>query len=839
MGRKKNPPAGGGKNNKEAESEEKHSFKFDIASDVKRSAAAIFLFALALVIALGFFGKAGVVGLFLDNSLGSLIGWAKIIFPLFLLLAGIVLLLRHKTSFYVAKLSGLFVTLIGITGFFHWFFETEKMAEVAKAGSGGGYTGYAVAYLAVRYLGNAGGLVFVLALFLIGFTIAFNVSLANLFAKLFGKNKEESGAEESVEFVENIENKEAGKKEESILAENMAAKAGGTAALADQNSNIGKIEFVDGPDQYVDEKILSGMKHKSFDVKNGLEEKAFAGKRKTFNASGGKNSNWILPPLDLLEKSSGKGLGGDVDRNAEIIQKTLHNFGIEVEKDEIKTGPSVTQYSFRPAVGVKVSSILALQNDISLALAAHPIRIEAPIPGKALIGIEVPNKLTALVRLRDFIESPDFANRESDLTLSIGEDVGGNFIFSTLETMPHLLVAGSTGKGKSVAINTIITTLLYQNSPKDLKFIMVDPKRVELSLYNGIPHLLTDVIIENGKVINVLKWIVREMEKRYRLLQDMGAQNINSYNEKFAKGQKRKYTNPETGEVEEPASTREDASSMRGGEEIEKLPFIVVVIDELAELMMSHGKEVEGAIVRIAQMARAVGIHLIVSTQRPEVKVITGLIKANITTRIAFQVATQIDSRTIIDMAGAEKLLGNGDMLFMSTSTSKPRRIQGIFVSESEVKRVVKFLKNQKKKLGEESIGEDITSPAQGGALEFKNMEENKNDDELYEAAKEEVTRAGKASATLLQRRLRIGYARAARLLDILEDNGVVGPGEGAKPREVYPRTNTSHGANFSDNKSSGSGIGAGVFTAKDNSESATNYESPEADQVERDKWQA
>lgn len=786
------------KNNKEAESEEKHSFKFDIASDVKRSAAAIFLFALALVIALGFFGKAGVVGIFLDNSLGKLIGWAKIIFPLFLLLAGTVLLFRHKNSFYVAKLLGLFVTLIGVTGFFHWFFEIEKMGEIARAGSGGGYAGYAVAYLAVRYLGNAGGLVFVLALFLIGFTIAFNVSLANLFAKLFGKNKEETEAEESVEFVEDIENKEAGKKEEPVPAENTADKAGGTAVLADQNSNIGKIEFVDGPDQYVDEKILSDMKHKSFDVKNGLEEKAFAGKRKTFGASGGKNSNWILPPLDLLEKSSGKGLGGDVDRNAEIIQKTLHNFGIEVEKDEIKTGPSVTQYSFRPAVGVKVSSILALQNDISLALAAHPIRIEAPIPGKALIGIEVPNKAAALVRLRDFIESPDFANRQSDLTLSIGEDVGGNFIFSTLETMPHLLIAGSTGKGKSVAINTIITTLLYQNSPKDLKFIMVDPKRVELSLYNGIPHLLTDVIIENGKVINVLKWIVREMEKRYRLLQDMGAQNINSYNEKFAKGQKRKYTNPETGEVEE--------------EEIEKLPFIVVVIDELAELMMSHGKEVEGAIVRIAQMARAVGIHLIVSTQRPEVKVITGLIKANITTRIAFQVATQIDSRTIIDMAGAEKLLGNGDMLFMSTSTSKPRRIQGIFVSESEVKRVVKFLKNQKKRLGEESIGEDITSPVQGGALEFKNMEENKNDDELYEAAKEEVTRAGKASATLLQRRLRIGYARAARLLDILEDNGVVGPGEGAKPREV--------------------------FIAKDNSESATNYESPEADQAERDKWQ-
>jgi S-DNA-T family DNA segregation ATPase FtsK/SpoIIIE len=330
---------------------------------------------------------------------------------------------------------------------------------------------------------------------------------------------------------------------------------------------------------------------------------------------------------------------------------------------------------------------------------------------------------------------------------------------------------------------------------------MVDPKRVELSLYNGIPHLLTEVIIENGKVISALRWVVGEMERRYRLLQDMGAQNINSYNEKFEKGQKRKFTNLETGKIEE--------------QEIEKLPFIVVVIDELAELMMSHGKEAEGMIVRIAQMARAVGIHLIVSTQRPEVKVITGLIKANITTRVAFQVATQVDSRTIIDMAGAEKLLGNGDMLYMSANSSKPKRIQGIFVSESEVKRVVKYLKDQKKKLGGESIGEDIVSPIQGGALEFKNItEEDKNEDDLYEAAKVEVARAGKASATLLQRRLRIGYARAARLLDILEDNGIIGPGDGAKPREVYTANQKEFGAQD------------------------VNYENPAEDQIKRDKWQ-
>jgi S-DNA-T family DNA segregation ATPase FtsK/SpoIIIE len=785
---------------KEEGVEEKSFFKVDISSEVKRGAMAIFLFALAIVVSLSFFGKAGVAGSFLNNSLGLFIGWVKVIFPLFLSAVGIVLFLRHKTSFYVARIVGLLLILASVAAFCHWFFEIEKMMQIAKSGSGGGYLGYATAYATVKFLGNVGGLVLILALFLIGMIIAFNISLIGIFEKIFAE-KENEGVEKNsetenvkedkkIEFVEKA--REEIKEEKNTVEEDIQA---------DEHSNIGKIEFVDGPDQHIDEEFLSEISRKSFDVKSNSVEKIFSKKRKISGVRNNKNSNWILPPLDLLEKSSGKGLGGDVDRNAEIIQKTLHNFGIEVEKDEIKTGPSVTQYSFRPAVGVKVSSILALQNDISLALAAHPVRIEAPIPGKALIGIEVPNKITALVRLRDFIEWSDFVNRQSNLTLAVGEDVGGNFVFSSLEAMPHLLIAGSTGKGKSVALNTIITTLLYQNSPKDLQFIMVDPKRVELSLYNGIPHLLTEVIIENGKVISALRWVVGEMERRYRLLQDMGAQNINSYNEKFEKGQKRKFTNLETGKIEE--------------QEIEKLPFIVVVIDELAELMMSHGKEAEGMIVRIAQMARAVGIHLIVSTQRPEVKVITGLIKANITTRVAFQVATQVDSRTIIDMAGAEKLLGNGDMLYMSANSSKPKRIQGIFVSESEVKRVVKYLKDQKKKLGGESIGEDIVSPIQGGALEFKNItEEDKNEDDLYEAAKVEVARAGKASATLLQRRLRIGYARAARLLDILEDNGIIGPGDGAKPREVYTANQKEFGAQD------------------------VNYENPAEDQIKRDKWQ-
>lgn len=789
MGRRKKEE----KNKKQGSFEEAKKPRFSIAGDAKRSVVAVFLFALALVILLGFFEKAGVVGGWLDKITGNLVGWAKLITPLFLIVAGIVLLMRKETAFYVTKIVGLVITLASLTAFFHWFYDIDQMGKMAKAGSGGGYIGYGVAYASVKLLGNAGGLVVIFALFLIGIIVAFNFSIFHFFEKLFQRAEvaaEEAPVEktDALEFAGAmpVENKDA-------LPENKIKPE--PDLEQDQKVNIGKVEFVDGPDEYVDEKLATGITRSEFSVKSG--KKKSLGEKKFVPLSG--NAKWQFPPLDLLEESSGEAKGGDIEKNAEIIEKTLRNFGIEVERGEIKVGPSVTQYSFRPAVGVKISRILSLQNDLALALAAHPIRIEAPIPGKALIGIEVPNKVSATVRLREVIESEDFKFRKSNLTVALGEDVSGSYVFGNLDKMPHLMIAGATGTGKSVGINSIITTLLYQNSPEDLKFIMVDPKRVELSQYKGIPHLLSEVIVENGKVVSALRWAVGEMERRYRTLQDSGSKDITSYNEKRASGQNKKYTDPETGEVKEEA--------------LEKLPFIVIIIDELADLMGSHGKEVEGAVVRIAQMARAVGIHLIVSTQRPSVEVITGLIKANITTRVAFQVATQIDSRTILDMAGAEKLLGNGDMLYLSASSPKPKRVQGIFISESEVRRVVKFINGQKDKV-EEKIGEDITSPSQGGTLEFQDSHNggDSQDDELYEAAKEEVIRAGKGSASLLQRRLRVGYSRAARLLDILEEKGIIGPADGAKPREVY--------------------------AAKDTPQEAINYDSAIEDQTVRDKWQ-
>lgn len=770
MGRKK-------KVDKEQEEAEEKGFEFDIAGDAKRSIAAVFLFALAVVILLGFFEKAGIVGEYLSDGVAVAIGWVKWVFPIFLITAGVILLLRKETSFYIVKLIGLLVTFFSLTAFLHWFFDVKEMEKMADAGLGGGYVGYVLAYTSVKFIGTAGGFVIIVALFLTGIIVAFNFSIRhfveNLIRRLRGlREKKEMGEEEGEENESAEEEKEVGE-----IAEVVEEKK------SKEDENIGKIEFADGMDQYVDESLLDK-------ISNGVSKakKAIVGKK--------EEEDWEFPPLDLLEKNSSVAKGGDIEKNAEIIQRTLAQFGIEVERGGIQTGPSVTQFSFRPAEGVKISKILALQDDLALALAKHPIRIEAPIPGKSLIGIEVPNKDSAIVHMRSVLESAKFKDRKSNLTLALGEDVSGEYIFGDLEKMPHLLVAGATGTGKSVGINSIITALLYQNSPKDLKMIMVDPKRVELSLYNGIPHLLSDVIVDNAKVINALKWAVGEMERRYRQLQDSGSRDINSYNEKVAIEKIREVVDEETGEVTEV--------------ELEKLPFIVIIVDELADLMGTHGKEVEGAIIRLAQMARAVGIHLILSTQKPIVTVITSLIKSNISTRMAFRVPALMDSRTILDASGAEKLLGNGDMLYLSSSSPKPKRIQGVFVSEKEVKKVVQFIKDQKQEVLEEEIGEDITKPSMRteNSLDFGSSDGDDGGDDLYEAAKTEVERAGKASASLLQRRLRVGYARAARLLDILEDKGIVGPADGAKPREVYTAENKPH------------------------------YDDVETDQGERDKWQ-
>lgn len=456
--------------------------------------------------------------------------------------------------------------------------------------------------------------------------------------------------------------------------------------------------------------------------------------------------HWEYPPLDLLDESTSKATSGNIAKNVEVIQKTLKDFGIEVAMGDVNIGPTVTQYTLKPAEGVKLNQITARTNDLALALAAHPIRLEAPIPGKAAVGIEIPNKVGALVTLKEILVSDEFKNKKSNLTLPLGRDVAGGPYVVDLKNMPHLLIAGATGAGKSVCINSMILSLLYQNSPQDLRLILVDPKRVEFTHYNGIPHLLSPVVLDVDKTISALRWTVAEMDRRFRLFQETNRRNIEAYN-----------ANPPNG----------------------RLPYIVIFIDELADLMAQAANEVEAAIVRLAQMARATGIHLVMATQRPSVDVITGLIKANITNRIAFAVASQVDSRTILDNSGAERLLGNGDMLYLGNELGKPKRVQGVLVNDKEITKVSDFLKTKSAPQYDEAIlnYKAATQHGLGGEL----MAE----DELYEDAKETVVMAGKASASLLQRRLRIGYARAARLLDILEQEGVIGPPEGAKPRDV------------------------------------------------------
>ena len=448
-------------------------------------------------------------------------------------------------------------------------------------------------------------------------------------------------------------------------------------------------------------------------------------------------------PINLLEKRTGRPNSGDIARNKDIIERTFEQFGIDVEMGAVQVGPTVTQFTLRPSEGVKISRIVSLQNDLALALAAHPIRIEAPIPGQSLVGIEVPNQSVALVNIRDIIESTEFKKRKTNLSVVLGKDVAGKNWVSELDKMPHLLVAGATGSGKSVCLNTIIVSLLYQNGPDDLKFIMVDPKRVELPIYQGIPHLLVPPITKVEETVNALKWTIREMERRLDLLSKFGARDIKSYNKRSKK----------------------------------KMPYIVIVIDELADVMAASSHEVESSIIRIAQMARAAGIHLIIATQRPSVDVITGLIKANFPARIAFAVASSTDSRTILDSIGAEKLLGRGDMLFSNAELSKPKRIQGAYIADVEIKKVVSHLKIEE----EPDYNYIITEKERSGGSIF----DSDDSDELLEDAIEVVLQAEKASTSLLQRRLKIGYSRAARIMDMLEEQGIIGPPSGSKPREI------------------------------------------------------
>lgn len=666
-----------------------------IHPDAKTSVIGIAVIGVAALFVLAGVGMAGPVGDFTYEGLQKVFGWGYYLIPFILIAIGLGILTNIKRA----------VTLPTFIGSGFFIASGLGIIDIIFEGMAG-FVGSFLGNLELLF-GYPASLVINLTILIASAVVAINLPL-KLKIKLPKRRKVEKGKEE---------------KEPQII-----------------------IPSNDAPDT-VEKKIKRNKrgKGKDDDISDSVTAPIAPEGELVYEAK-----NYVFPPLSLLGTKSEKPTVGDLRANANIIKRTLEGFGIPVEMGEITIGPKVTRYTLKPAEGVKLSRIVALNQDISLALAAHPIRIEAPIPGKSFAGIEVPNKVGSIVRLGSLLAYPDF-KKGGYLNFPLGRDVTGEPLFVNLTKMPHLLIAGATGSGKSVTIHTLILSLLYNNSPETLRFIFIDPKRVELSIYDGIPHLVSPVIIDGKKALGALRYAINEMENRYETLLGAGKRDILSYN----KGRK---NNP--------------------------MPYIVIVIDELADLMAAHGREVEGAIVRLAQMARATGIHLVVSTQRPSVEVITGLIKANITSRVALQVASQIDSRTILDTPGAEKLLGSGDMLFISSDISKPKRVQGSFVTEEEIQAVSRFIKKRNPEAQSDELHGAEDEMLKDG--DFESFSNKDTDDELYVEALEVIQVAKKASASLLQRRLRIGYARAARLLDIMEDRGVIGPADGAKPREVY-----------------------------------------------------
>ena len=472
-----------------------------------------------------------------------------------------------------------------------------------------------------------------------------------------------------------------------------------------------------------------------------------------------------LPNLDLLDDPPEREDTGiqreSLEMNARRVEKKLADFGVQGDVTEILPGPVITMYEYKPAPGIKISKVAGLADDLALALRAPSVRIVAPIPGKAAIGIEIPNNKREMVCLKELFQSSSYRDSRYDLPIALGKDITGEPVIADLTKMPHLLVAGATGTGKSVSLNTMINSLLFKVSPEMVRFLIIDPKRIELSIYHDIPHLLHPVVVQPKEATKALRWAVEEMERRYMLLSDRGVRNINSYNRKILKGQKKIVTTDETKEADKP------------------LYYIILVIDELADLMMSSSRDVEESITRLAQMARAAGIHLIIATQRPSVDVLTGIIKANFPARISFQVASKVDSRTILDTMGAEALLGEGDMLFMPPGVGRLTRIHGAYISEEETKKVTDFLRNQKKP--------DYDPGVLSGIAREKDSEEEEIElDEKYDDALEVVFKTGQASISMLQRKLRVGYNRAARMIEAMEKEGIVGPSDGVRPRDVY-----------------------------------------------------
>jgi len=728
------------------------SFFDGLSDETRHSVIAILFFVIGIFFSVAPFGKGGVLGESIYGGFEYLLGVGYFALPLLLFLLGVSFFRESRPN----------IAMTASLGAFLFLFSTLGLVNIFSGDSSGGILGRIVSVPLVKLFDTYIATLFLIAFLAISFLIMFNTR-PNFSALLFWRRNNDE--EEDVE---------------QLTTDNQPLTAD---TITETKSDTEE----EKPTKLA--QVVAKIKEKKDGTK--VDESGIS-----FNPV--MNTTYTPPPLSILEGDRGKPGVGDIKANANIIKRTLGQYGITVEMDEVSIGPSVTRYALKPAEGVKLSRIVGLQSELSYALAAHPIRIEAPIPGQSLVGIEVPNSTKTVVGLKTLFSADEYRHSAKPLLVALGRGVSGKLYYADLAKMPHVLIAGATGSGKSVTIHAVVNSLLYRNGPEAMRFIMIDPKRVELTLYNKIPHLLTPVITDAKKAILALKWAAKEMDRRYNILEAESVRDISSYHKNIVEPALRKLK--VKGSLRPSRESADSKSKVNTNAEEdeqmpERMPYIVIILDELADIMQTYPRELESAIVRLAQMSRAVGIHLILSTQRPSVNVITGLIKANVPARIALQVASQIDSRTILDASGAEKLLGAGDMLYISGEMSKPTRIQSAFMSETEVKAVVKYLAN----LPTDGLPDTDEINLSSGSISnerdplfsssFDDEGSGNDDDELYEDARQIVIETGKASTSYLQRRLKVGYSRAARLIDMLEDRSVIGPSDGAKARTVLEKS--------------------------------------------------
>jgi len=684
---------------------------------------AVVLVVLALLLILGMMGSGGAFPVGVYDIAHAIFGWAIFILPVIFIFRAVQIFRAEDNKIPGVVTGGTLLFVALTSGFVQLMSKTPADYVLASEGKGGGVLGWLVGQGMLTLVeANVGALIALIGMFI---TSLFVLSVS---------------PKAVIDWIIGLFRRE----QDETAAGNLAVAQKVAAADPKASRTIGELKLNEGVPTTMSD---AGKTSRIGSIREGGRDKVAEEQAALTTTS---DPDWQMPSIDLLEKKQNPADAGDVKHNAQIIKDTLGEFNIDVEMEGANIGPKVTQYTLKPPSGVKLTRITALETNIALNLAAQALRIEAPIPGQRAVGIEVPNRKAADVRLYGILDGKQWRGAQEPLSFAIGKDIAGDAVVGELNKMPHLLIAGQTGSGKSVMINTLLTSLLYRNSPSDMRLILVDPKQVEMAPYESIPHLLTPIITEPEKTISALKWAVNEMERRYSLLAEQKLRDIKTFNQKNTD---------------------------------EAMPYIVIVIDELADLMMIAKRDVESLVVRLAQKARAVGIHLVLATQRPSVDVITGLIKANVPARIAFTVASQVDSQTILDQGGAEKLLGQGDMLLLTPQMNKPKRIQGAWVTDDEVVKITDHLRMQRPpQYDDEIVAQPVQLNGKGGVvMDF----DGSGDDDMYKDAMRVVVENKKASTSLLQRRLRIGYSRAARIMEEMEEQGVIGPADGARPREV------------------------------------------------------